>query len=122
MRNVGAALGILLVSTGICAHAAEITGVLVDQGCYTTNKVNTTNAHPGMGETCAQDCAKKGSVLAVVTDNGDVYSVMAMGELAGAKNQKLVPHMGHTVTLTGTIAGTQDKKMIHATALKMASK
>jgi len=45
-----------------------------------------------------------------------------MGSLAGDKNAKLVPHMSHTVTLTGTVVnGAAGKpKMIHATALKMA--
>ena len=59
-----------------------------------------------------------------VTKEGVVYEVMAMGTLAGDKNAKLVPHMTHTVTLTGEIAdGAAGKpKMLHATALKMISK
>jgi hypothetical protein len=103
--------------------AAEVTGVLVDEACYNSNKANITNAHKDMGETCATECAKKGNQVALVTKSGEVYQVMAMGALAGEKNAKLVPHMSHTVTLTGDIMnGAAGKpKMIHATALKMVS-
>ena len=101
-----------------------MTGVLVDLACYTKNKANTTNAHAGMGDSCAQACAKKGGTVALVTEKGEVYEVMTMGGLAGENNAKLVPHMSHTVTLTGDVVDSKDKKtrMIHATALKMISK
>jgi hypothetical protein len=106
------------------AFAADVTGVLVDEACYNANKANITNAHKDMGETCATQCAMKGNQVALVTKTGEVYQVMAMGSLAGDKNAKLVPHMAHTVTLTGDIMnGAAGKpKMIHATALKMVSK
>lgn len=114
----------LVFGLGSAASAAEITGVLVDKACYTKDKANTTNAHKGMGENCAQACAKKGGTVALVTEKGEVYDVMTMGGLAGESNAKLVPHMSHTVTLTGDIVDSADKKtkMIHATALKMISK
>lgn len=114
----------LVFGLGSAASAAEITGVLVDKACYTKDKANMTNAHKGMGENCAQACAKKGGTVALVTEKGEVYDVMTMGGLAGESNAKLVPHMSHTVTLTGDIVDSADKKtkMIHATALKMISK
>jgi hypothetical protein len=106
------------------SFAAEITGVLVDKACYEHDKANTTNGHKGMGEACAQACAKKGGTVALVTEKGEVYDVMTMGALAGENNAKLVPHMSHTVTLTGDVVTSADKKTsaIHATALKMISK
>jgi hypothetical protein len=115
---------IVFVGYGLPALAADVTGVLVDKACYMKDKANTTNAHKGMGETCAQDCAKKGSPVALVTPSGEVYDVMPMGDLAGDKNAKLVPHMSHTVTLTGMVmdGAAGQPKMIHATALKMVSK
>jgi hypothetical protein len=114
----------IVLGFGVSASAAEITGVLVDKACYTKDKANTTNAHKGMGETCAQACAKKGGTVALVTEKGEVYDVMTMGDLSGESNAKLVPHMSHTVTLTGDVVDSADKKskMIHATALKMISK
>ena len=117
-------IAVIVLGMTTSAFAAEVTGVLVDLACYSKDNANTTNAHKGMGETCAQACAKKGGTVALVTEKGDVYEVMTMGSLAGENNAKLVPHMSHTVTLTGDVVDSKDKKtkMIHATALKMVSK
>jgi hypothetical protein len=122
--KVSITIAAIVFGLGASASAAEITGVLVDKACYTKDKANTTNAHKDMGESCAQACAKKGAPVALVTEKGEVYDVMTMGSLAGENNAKLVPHMSHTVTLTGDVVDSQDKKtkMIHATALKMISK
>ena|SRR5712691_4787285 len=111
-----------ILGWGVIAMAAptSVTGVLVDRACYTKDKANTTNEHKGMSATCAQDCAKKGNVVALVTDKGEVIAVS--GELAANKNEKLVPHMSHTVTLTGEVTDAAGKKTIDATALKMVSK
>jgi uncharacterized membrane protein len=123
MKRTVALLAALVVLIGAgSALAADVTGVLVDEACYTKDKANTTNAHKGMGETCAQACAKKGNTVALVTEKGDVYQVMPMGDLSGDNNAKLVPHMSHKVTLTGDVMDVKGKKMIHATALKMISK
>ena len=124
MKRISIMAAALVLILSASAFAAEVTGVLVDLACYTKDKANTTNAHKGMGETCAQACAKKGGTVALVTEKGDVYEVMTMGGLAGENNAKLVPHMSHTVTLTGDVMDSKDKKtkMIHATALKMISK
>ena len=119
-----ATLAVMILGFGISTFAADVTGILVDESCYNKDKTNTGLAHKGMSETCATACAAMGNQVAIVTKEGVVYEVMAMGELAGEKNAKLVPHMAHTVTLTGEIAdGAAGKpKMIHATSLKMISK
>jgi hypothetical protein len=124
MKKISILIAVAVLGISASAYAAEVTGVLVDLACYTKDKANTTNAHKGMGETCAQACAKKGATVALVTEKGEVYEIMAMGGLAGENNAKLVPHMSHTVTLTGDVVESKDKKtrMIHATALKMISK
>ena len=119
MKKLTVIVAAMVLSLGGSTFAAEVTGVLVDLACYTKDKANTTNAHKGMGETCAQSCAKNGNTVALVTEKGEVYELAAMGELAGEKNAKLVPHMSHTVTLTGNITDEKGKKTIHATALKM---
>ena len=124
MKRLTTLMIALVLGLPVSSLAAEITGVLVDKACYEHDKGNTTNNHEGMGEACAQACAKKGGTVALVTEKGEVYDVMPMGALAGEKNAKLVPHMSHTVVLTGDVMTSADKKtmMIHATALKMVSK
>jgi hypothetical protein len=122
MKRFGALAVAVVLGWAIVATAAPttVTGVLVDKACYTKDKANTSNEHKGMGATCAQDCAKKGNQVALVTDKGDVFDVT--GDLAANKNEKLVAHMSHTVTLTGEVTDAGGKKAIAATALKMVSK
>jgi len=118
------AVAALVLGAGVFALAAPttVTGVLVDKACYTKDKANTTNAHKGMGDTCAQDCAKKGQQVALVTSTGDVYDVK--GEVAADMNAKLVPHMSHTMALTGEVTDVKGVKTITvpAAGLKMVSK
>jgi hypothetical protein len=118
------ALAAIVFCSGVYAIAAPttVTGVLVDKGCYTKDKANTTNEHKGMGATCAQDCAKKGNQVALVTSTGDVYEVK--GEVAADMNAKLVPHMSHTMALTGEVTDVKGVKTITVAAagLKMVSK
>src|ERR1700674_3587560 len=122
MRVSVLAAAAVVLACGVIAMAAPttVTGVLVDKGCYTKDKANTTNDHKGMGATCAQDCAKKGNRVALVTATGDVYDVT--GDLAADNNAKLVPHMSHTMALTGEVTDVKGTKTIEATALKMISK
>ena len=122
MQRFPIIIAAMVLALSVRGYAAEVTGVLVDEACYLKDKANTTNAHKGMDAACAEACAKNGNTVALVTEKGEVYEVMAMGSLAAEKNAKLVPHMSHTVTLTGDIAEVKGKKMIHATALKMISK
>jgi len=104
------------------ADTATVTGVLVDRVCYTKDKANTAVAHKGMSAACAQECAKKGQPLALVTSTGELFTVV--GDLAANKNEKLIPHLSHTVTLTGDVTGdtVNVRKTIWASELKMVSK
>src|SRR5579864_731487 len=124
MRNIMvAALGatfIMTLSAPAFAKVETVRGILVDSSCYSKDKTLTTNAHKGMGETCAQDCAKKGSPVALVTTDGKVY--MVTGDVAANTNAKLVPHMSHVMELTGDVTQAGGKTTIAATDLKMISK
>ena len=97
-----------------------MTGVLVDKGCYTKDKANTTNEHKGMGATCAQDCAKKGNQVALVTSTGDVYDVKGDGG-GGYERQAGAAHVAHHGA-HGRGHGEKGKIAIAAADLKMVSK
>ena len=122
MQKVAAVAVGLVVAFGTLTFAKEetIKGRLVDMACYQQDKKLTGNTHPGMGDTCAQDCAKKGLPVAIVTDEGKVYTVA--GEVAANKNEKLVGHMAHVVELTGEVSELNGKTTITASQLKMISK
>ena len=105
------------LALGAPAFAATetIKGELVDQTCY--NKDHAKNVGAAHKD-CAVTCAKKGQQVALVTSDGKVYEVM--GGLAADNNAKMVPHMSHTVSITGDVSEKDGKMMIMADSLKMA--
>jgi hypothetical protein len=127
MRDVlvGLTVAAFVVALGAPALAATqtVTGQLIDESCYKMDKSNTGNDHKmpkGDTKDCAIACAKGGRPVALVTSDGKVYTVT--GDLAAEKNAKLVPHLSHTVALTGDVTEKDGKAMIAAANLKMISK
>ena len=106
------------------AYAATetITGKLIDQSCYTKNKENTGADHkmPQDVAGCAAMCAKKGMPLALLTTDGKIYTVA--GGLAADMNAKLVPHITHTIAITGDVVTKNGEMTITADAMKMISR
>jgi hypothetical protein len=111
---------VILVALPAFAKTETLTGRLVDTACYSKDHANTGNAHKGMPDTCAQDCAKKGTPVALLTDDGKVYQVT--GALAANNNAKLVPHMSHVMEITGDVTEKDGKMMIAANDIKMIKK
>jgi hypothetical protein len=104
------------------ATAETLKGQIVDQACYLkdkTNNVGMDHKMPADTKDCAVGCARQGNSLALLTADGKLYQIA--GELADDKNAKLIPHISHTVEITGDTMGSGDKMMIHASALKMIS-
>ena len=124
MRTLCAGLVAAVLGFGLSAAAATqtITGRLVDETCYKQNKVNTGVDHKMPEDTpgCAVTCAKMGLPVALLTDDGKVYTVT--GDLAGNNNAKLIPHMSHKVELTGDVTEKNGAMTIAASNLKMISK
>jgi hypothetical protein len=106
------------------AKAETVKGQLIDQACYKMNKANIGERHEmrnGPVDDCATECAKEGRPVALLTSDGKVYQVT--GDLAGSKNERLVPHMTHTVEITGDITTEPDGTMkIAGASLKMISR
>lgn len=115
---VGFATAAFAVAMGAPALAKTetIKGELVEQSCYNKDHKNVGEAH----KACAVKCAKAGQQVDLLTEDGKVYQVK--GELAADKNAKLVPHMSHTVELTGDVTEEGGTMVINATSLKMAKK
>jgi hypothetical protein len=122
---VGLTVAAFVVALGAPALAATqtVTGRLIDESCYKMDKSNTGVDHKmpkGDTKDCAIACAKGGRPVALLTSDGKVYTVT--GDLAADKNAKLVPHLSHTVALTGDVTEKDGKPMIAASNLKMISK
>jgi len=127
MRKMFAGLVALavVVAFGIQASAKTETvkGKIVDQGCYKMDKANTGNKHnmpKGETEDCALGCAKAGRPMAILTEDGKVFELG--GKLAADKNAMIIPHVAHTVEVTGDVTEKDGKMVIAADTLKMISK
>jgi hypothetical protein len=115
-----------VVTLGAPAFAKEATvkGQIVDVSCYNMDKANNAGVDHKMpkGDTkdCALGCAKAGRPMALLTSDGKVYELT--GGLAADKNAKIIPHVAHTVEVTGEVTEANGKMMIAADSLKMISK
>jgi hypothetical protein len=99
------------------AEAAEISGRLIDLGCYWQDHGNTDNHHKDKGLICAQACASEGFPVGLLTRSGKIYQVT--GELAAGNNTRLVPNMGKTVTIGGDVDSGGGRATINARTLKV---
>lgn len=119
-----AAAFVVGLSAPAFAKTETVKGQIVDEGCYKMDKTNVGNDHKmpkGDTKDCAVGCAKAGRPMAILTADGKVYEIS--GGLAADKNAKIVPHVGHTVEVTGDVMDHGDgKMMIMADTLKMISK
>jgi hypothetical protein len=119
-----AAVAFVIVLSGTSyAKTETVKGKVVDETCYKMDKSNAGVDHKmpkGDTKDCAIGCAKAGRPMAVLTDDGKVYELA--GGLAADKNAKIVPHVGHTVEVTGDVMEHDGKMMITADSLKMISK
>jgi hypothetical protein len=128
MRKLFAGFAVTAFAVALAAPAfakeETVKGQIVDQGCYLKDKANNAGIDHKMpsGDTpdCAVMCAKKGAPMALLTSDGQVYTIT--GGLAADKNAKIIPHVGHTVEITGDVTDSAGKMSIAADSLKMISK
>ena len=121
--GLAAAAFVVALSAPAFAKTETVKGQIVDESCYKMDKSNTGNDHKmpkGETKACAEACAKMGRPLAILTADGKVYEIG--GGLAAEKNAKLIPHIAHTVEITGDVTDSGDKMMISSDSLKMISK
>jgi hypothetical protein len=121
----GLVVAAAVVALGAPLFAAEqtVTGQIIDQTCYMKDKASNAGRDHKMAtdvKDCAVACAKKGAPMAILTSDGKVYQIT--GDLAANMNEKLVPHVAHTVEVTGEVTTANGKNMIAANSLKMISK
>jgi hypothetical protein len=128
MRNMFAGLMVaafvVALSAPAFAKTETVKGQIVDVSCYNMDKANNVGKDHKMpkGDTadCATGCAKAGRPMAILTSDGKVYELT--GGLAAEKNAKIVPHVAHTVEVTGDVTEKDGKMLIAADSLKMISK
>jgi hypothetical protein len=91
-------LGILMIAPGFAAEEKTITGWVLDSACAITKGLKKP-----ISSECAVACARKGSPLAILLDNGTLYWPIADTMPADGQNERLLPFAGKRVTVTGKI-------------------
>lgn len=113
--SVAAAAFVVALGAPLFAATQTIKGELIDKTCYTKQGAKATGA---AHKDCAATCAKKGSPLALLTEDGKVYTIT--GDLAANNNEKLAPHVTHMVEVTGDVSDANGMMSIDGKSIKMA--
>jgi hypothetical protein len=103
---------------GALGKTETVTGKVVDLKCYARNSANTGMDHD-QGRECAMACVKwEGDPVGLIGTDGRVFQLA--GGLVADNNAKVVPHLAHTVTITGDVYEKDGTLMIASNDLKMA--
>ena len=78
--------------------SVTVKGYVLDSACAFTKGLDKP-----ISKQCATSCAKAGSPLVVLTEDGTIYWPIAGTTPATGQNQKLLPHAGDRVTATGKV-------------------
>jgi hypothetical protein len=75
-----------------------VTGWVLDSACaFTKGLANRISRE------CALACAKKGSQLVILQDDGSIYWPIADSMPAVGQNDRLLPYAGKRITATGKV-------------------
>jgi hypothetical protein len=88
----------LLAWASDTARSASVHGYVIDSACTFTKSLKKP-----VSPECAQACAKAGSPLVILADNGTIYWPIADASPASGQNEKLLPFAGERVTVTGKV-------------------
>jgi len=90
---------VVALATGSDAgKAATVKGYVLDSACAFTKGLDKP-----ISRDCATACAKAGSPLVILTDNGTIYWPIADTTPSSGQNEKLLPFAGQKVTATGKV-------------------
>jgi hypothetical protein len=101
MKNRRLLIGVVM-SASLLAMAQErgssvkLTGWVIDSACAYTKGLEKP-----IGVACAKACAKSGSPLVILTDDGTIYMPIDSATPSASQNPKLLPFAGERVTVTG---------------------
>ncbi len=92
----------LLAAIAIAAPNAgksqTVTGWVLDSACAFTKQLEKP-----ISRECALACARKGSPLVILQDDGTIYWPIAESTPAAGQNERLLPYAGKRVTATGKV-------------------
>ncbi len=74
----------------------KVTGWVIDSACAYTKGLDKP-----IGPACAKACAKNGSPLVILRDDGTIFMPIDGKTPSASQNPKLMPFAGERVTVTG---------------------
>ena len=88
----------LLYAGGDAGKSVSVNGYVLDSACAFTKGLQKP-----ISTQCAQACAKAGSPLVILADNGTIYWPIADTTPSAGQNEKLLPFAGQRVTTSGKV-------------------
>ena len=86
----------LLAWSADTGKSTTVKGYVIDSACAFTKGLKKP-----ISADCATACAKAGSPLVILTDNGTIYWPIADTTPSSGQNDRLLPFAGQKVTATG---------------------
>lgn len=83
---------------GDAAKPASVNGYVLDSACAFTKGLKKP-----ISAQCAQACAKAGSPLVILADNGTIYWPISDATPSSGQNDKLLPFAGLRVVASGKV-------------------
>ena len=75
-----------------------VKGYVLDSACAFTKGLSKP-----ISKNCAEACAKAGSPLVILSDDGTIYWPITETTPSSGQNEKLLPYAGQKVTATGKV-------------------
>jgi hypothetical protein len=90
--------GSLLLGTAETETGKTVSGWVLDSACAFTKSLSKP-----ISRECALACAKKGSPLVILQDDGTIYWPISESMPAVGQNERLMPFAGKRVTVSGKL-------------------
>ena len=103
-RNVARTLAVCLLLVATLAVGTDagkpisVKGYVIDSACAFTKNLNKP-----ISRECAVACAKAGSPLVILSDDGTIYWPIADTTPSSGQNEKLLPFAGKKVSASGKL-------------------
>jgi len=122
LRNVLVKLALPLVLLAVAFAASgggkpdTINGYVLDSACAFTK-----NLKKPISPECAVECAKAGSPLVILSDDGTIYWPISDATPSSGQNERLLPFAGQKVTATGRVFERGGSRALVVDKIELAS-
>jgi hypothetical protein len=113
LKRIATGVGLLfpILALGLISLAdtpsVTVKGYVLDSACAFTKGLDKP-----ISKECAISCAKAGSPLVILADDGKIYWPIAATTPSSGQNEKLFPYAGTKVTVSGKIYDRGGSKAI----------